>query len=215
MSLSPSGTSFYFPAEERNRKTEYNEIMKTFNDENDPIITSPINFNDLYGIHREWYLGKTNRRNEKARRTETYVRLQLRNLESDSSRPARFVVGVMFEEFYANWPGGWKPLICFNKIGREIKFSDDFNHELFDELMEIAKKYHSNDLHSGTRRQDACLEEFYPEFHGDYDYDAACEVLKEHGLFVDRGFEYGSKWLFREIPEADLARISDLIMFGN
>lgn len=188
--------------------------MKIFNNENDPIIPSPVN-NDVMGIHREWYLGKTNSRNKKIRNTEMYVRLQLRNLESDAKRPAKFVVTVMFEEFYAGWPSGWQSLTSFAKLDHELKFSDDFNHALFNELMDIAKKYHLNDLNSGTRKQDACLEKYYPAFHEKYDYNIACEVLKEHGLLVDRGHEYGSKWLFREIPLADLTRISDLIIIGN
>ena len=200
---------------ERNRITRYNKTMNIYNDSNDPIIESPVNNDDLTGIHREWHIGKFNHRNKNACSTDLYVRLQLRNLEKDNLKPARFVVNVMFEEFYAGWPGGWCSLVVLDKIGWELKYSKDFNHELFNELMEIAKKYDSNNLHAGTRKQDECLKQFYPGFYGDYDFNTACKVLEEHNLLIDRGFKYGSKWLFREIPDADLARISDLIVLGN
>jgi len=188
-----------------------------YDNDNDPIIRSPVN-NDLWaGISRSFHLGKFNFKNRKARSTDLEVKMHVRNLEPDTSKPARFELQMTYDLTYAGCGVGQGPLDSLFRYGEsweDYKYSDDFNFALFDELLTLAKKYNRNSFYAGTRKQDACLEKFYPELHSDFDYTEACRVLEEHGLLVDRGFKYGSAWLFREIPLKDMTRIMDLILKG-
>ncbi len=70
------------------------------------------------------------------------------------------------------------------------------------------KKYHLNDMHAGTTRQEEKLKAQEKLFPGCFDsdiskssYEKQCEFLKESGMYEDNGYEYGSSWLYEEIPE--------------
>lgn len=88
-----------------------------------------------------------------------------------------------------------------------------------DKIVPFWKKWHLNDTHAGTERQDEVLDQYKKE-HPDwrYDYDKACEILKEHDLYEDKQYlvdgepyKYGHKWLFREIPHEILLEIVDIL----
>jgi len=49
----------------------------------------------------------------------------------------------------------------------------------------------------------------------EYDFEAACEKLKEAGLYEDRGYVYGSKWLYEALPDGFQARLNKLIEILN
>lgn len=72
------------------------------------------------------------------------------------------------------------------------------------------KQYHLNDMHAGTERQDALVDEFLASGNP-YDYKQVCEYLKQNNLYIDNGYEYGTKWLYREIPASDLEKIKILL----
>lgn len=79
----------------------------------------------------------------------------------------------------------------------------------FKEIHRLWKLYHLNSMHAGTEAQDKIVNEHFKDSR--YDYDEACRVLKEAGLYEDNGYRYGSGWLYREIPNEDLKKIEELM----
>ena len=76
------------------------------------------------------------------------------------------------------------------------------------EIYELWKKYHLNDMHSGTERQEKILDDYVKEHpNWRFDYDEALEILKKKRALTDNGYKYGSKWLYKAIPDEDLAKI--------
>ena len=115
--------------------------------------------------------------------------------------------------------------ICFSASGLAVYDSDEINdyvyggqcldkikelhpdNKLINEVHELWRKYHLNDLKAGTLKQEEYLISL-----GEYiNYDWACEELKKVGLYEDDGYRYGSAWLYREIPIEDLKRIKEII----
>lgn len=100
---------------------------------------------------------------------------------------------------------------CLDEIARYIKGS------LFKEIYRYWKLYHLNGMHAGTEEQDAAIEAWKAQGN-QYDYTKVCDYLKEIGLYEveykGKPYRYGSAWLHREIPEADLARIKEIIRKG-
>lgn len=76
----------------------------------------------------------------------------------------------------------------------------------FMEIYRLWNLYHLNNFHAGTIAQEELLKKY-----GIYDYKEACDLLKEHNLYEDNGYRYGSGWLYREIPSEDLAKIREII----
>ena len=69
-------------------------------------------------------------------------------------------------------------------------------------IAQIWREWHLNDLNAGTRTQKAFMEKYEADHPGwRYDYGQACEILRAAGLYEDRGYEYGSAWLLRVLPE--------------
>ncbi len=103
--------------------------------------------------------------------------------------------------------------------------------KLFMEIHSLWKQYHLNGLNAGTIKQENCLAEFKDERKAiadeinegkrdfekvsESDYEVSCKLLENHNLLIDtyedEPYKYGSKWLFREIPEKDLKRIEEII----
>lgn len=82
--------------------------------------------------------------------------------------------------------------------------------EDFDRLIEMWRKYHLNDMCTGTDKQSEVLEkeqskaeQIGVQSYG-FTYEVKCKILKSHGLLFDRGYEYGTRWLIKPIPEDDL-----------
>lgn len=74
-------------------------------------------------------------------------------------------------------------------------------------LVEFWKKYHLNGLCAGTRKQMEALEDFKPNTGCYRDYDEQCEYLKSKGLYEDRGYKFGTNWLFKSFPMDELEQI--------
>lgn len=77
----------------------------------------------------------------------------------------------------------------------------------FMEVLDLWHKYHLNDMHAGTERQEACVKA-NPN-HRDYKCD--CAWLERWGLLWDEDYKYGTAWLYREIPKRDRERIVAII----
>lgn len=78
---------------------------------------------------------------------------------------------------------------------------------LFRRIYKYWKKYHLNDLQAGTQQQTEILKKCPSK-----DYDDRCKFLKEHDLYVDRGYTYGTKWLTQVIPDNIVSEIKKLII---
>ena len=88
-----------------------------------------------------------------------------------------------------------------------------------EKILPIWKAWHLNDTHAGTERQDECLRKYreqHPAVH--VDYDLAREILKDHKILFDdqyivdgKPYEYGTKWLFREIPQEVLKKLCRIL----
>ena len=68
------------------------------------------------------------------------------------------------------------------------------------------KQWHLNDLNAGTLLQQAALSSLKST-----DYADRCEHLKERDLYNDRGYEYGTAWLVKEIPADVIQDIQELL----
>ena len=85
---------------------------------------------------------------------------------------------------------------------------DDFEPtEAQAKLVEFWKKYHLNGLCSGTKKQMEALEDFKPNTGCYRDYYEECEYLKSEGLYEDRGYKFGTGWLFKSFPMDELEQI--------
>jgi len=88
------------------------------------------------------------------------------------------------------------------------EFHEDFREGgKYAVVMDLWDRCHLNDMHAGTPEQEACVREHLDK----YDYKKACEVLKEHGLYVvqvnGKPYEYGHGWLTWPIAKKDLDAI--------
>ena len=81
------------------------------------------------------------------------------------------------------------------------------NNKKVKRLIEIWEKYHLNYLKAGTPIQEKFINEW--KQNNKYDYTAACEALKEAGIYKDNGYKYGSGWLFEEIPQEIIREIEN------
>ena len=68
------------------------------------------------------------------------------------------------------------------------------------------RKYHMNDMHAGTKRQEDLLK--YCKSH---DYKEQCDFLEKHSMLFDNGYKYGTAWLKEEIPTEDLEEIKVIL----
>lgn len=95
---------------------------------------------------------------------------------------------------------------CGQCLDTMMKFSSLANNALFKKLHRLWTDWHLNDLRAGTVKQEAALKEH--GYTGSYTDD--CKYLESIGLLEDNGYEYGSSWLYREIPDDVLKEIEAL-----
>ena len=72
-------------------------------------------------------------------------------------------------------------------------------------LLNLWNKYHLNGMSAGTEAQDEALKDFSG------DYEARREYLESKGLLVDNGYEYGTGWKYKTLPEDLEDQIKDII----
>lgn len=86
---------------------------------------------------------------------------------------------------------------------------------LFKKVYRLWKQYHLNGMHAGTIEQDQAIEAWRTNTGKRYNYAEVCEMLKAAGLYeveVDgKPYKYGFAWLFRAIPESDIAEIKEIM----
>ena len=80
----------------------------------------------------------------------------------------------------------------------------------FNEIYKLWRAWHLNDLSAANDEQQAALDKW--TLYAGASYLDSCAYLKARGLYVtSSGYEYGSKWLLRVIPDAVIAQMQALI----
>ena len=82
--------------------------------------------------------------------------------------------------------------------------------EMFDFLMSTWYKYHLNDMKAGTKQQSATLEGSGCKGWAS-SYDEDCAKLESLGLLYDRGYKYGTSWLYMPIDSETLAKLDEIM----
>jgi hypothetical protein len=118
---------------------------------------------------------------------------------------------------------------CIDDMAEEFPFLK--KNKLYAEIMDLWSKYHLNGMNAGTPEQTEAIKNW--EAQGNrYDYDKVCEYLKSINLYevpIDKTlypdlwgresekqgtdtpmYKYGHAWLYRAIPDDDMARIKAL-----
>lgn len=128
------------------------------------------------------------------------------------------ICGAIWNASRTDWVCGGQ---CLDTIARyKSQLSDP---DTFTALYDLWKNYHLNGLHAGTPEQEKAVKEWEQEGHR-YDYTAACEMLKEKGLYevnftgltVGRRFEnepykYGHGWVIQELPGDVLLKVEHML----
>lgn len=70
-------------------------------------------------------------------------------------------------------------------------------------FVDFWREYHLNANEPGTKAQFECLRANT----NNHDYDNCVEVLKANNLYEDRGYRYGTGWLYRPVPVEELDEI--------
>lgn len=100
-------------------------------------------------------------------------------------------------------------LMCGQCLDEMNKFESLRHNPTFRKLYEWWKAWHLNDMCPASRSQEDALIAKFGKIPA---YNEACDYLKSIDLYKDEnGYEYGSAWLYREIPDEDLNAIKDLI----
>jgi len=80
-------------------------------------------------------------------------------------------------------------------------YAKGWNKAMVSKFTEIWKKYHLNDLHSGTIEQENYIENCCPNS----DYTTRVNALKKANLYTvkynGKDYTYGNSYLFRPVPE--------------
>lgn len=80
---------------------------------------------------------------------------------------------------------------------------------IFLKIHGLWKRNHLNSMHAGDREQEALLKEAFAGKR--YDYDEACRLLKEAGIYEHNGYRYGSGWVYEPISDGDMKEIQALL----
>lgn len=104
---------------------------------------------------------------------------------------------------------------CLDEINKHRKELRDI--KLWDTVYRLWKTYHLNDMHAGTKEQEAEVNEYVKNTTvKQYEqYEDVCNHLKDVGLYEvqvnGQPYKYGHGWLYWEIPEDDLNLIKSII----
>lgn len=107
------------------------------------------------------------------------------------------------------WNGSNTDIVCGGQMIDEILELLP-NNETVKSLHRLWKLYHLNDLNAGTVKQTEAIDSWVLAGNK-YEYNEACNYLKNIGLYVDGGYQYGTAWIYFPIPENDLQEIISLL----
>ena len=155
-------------------------------------------------MKKRFYLGNVDYEQEGAFTNRVYVEVELRDTKEgpvfrckgniqNSKNTESLVSGQCLDDIHAYFP----------------------NDQQFGTIYELWKQYHLNDMNAGTVEQTEALKKAKAEGININDYIAACNYLASIGLYevTYKGelYQYGTGWLYHEIPKEDLTRIRELL----
>lgn len=86
--------------------------------------------------------------------------------------------------------------------------------ELQQDILTLWKE-HLNDIHAGTREQEQCVDENLQN----YDYEKACKILKEKGLYEvmvnGKPYKYGYGWLYYKLSDTAISLLRKLELINE
>ena len=108
-----------------------------------------------------------------------------------------------------------KNLVCCGQCDDEIReivsmINNPEERKEWEWVLDMWKKYHLNDLHAWTPKQERFLKEHWLTGRAN-NYDECCKALDEAGILVCNGYKFWCGWLFRKIPAKDLNKIINFI----
>lgn len=89
---------------------------------------------------------------------------------------------------------------CQDFIEEKISNFSKKQQPIIRKILDIWKEYHLNDFKAGTKYQTELLSDFKPVCSSSR-YEEACNYLESKDALYDRGYKYGTDWLYRGIPE--------------
>lgn len=125
------------------------------------------------------------------------------SLNVDDNKEVLSICGQVWNSKHTNI------IACGQCLDRMYKFLK--NDKTFRELYRLWKRWHLNDLHPGTIKQEEALDNAKKSGVKICSYDDSCKYLESVGLLEDDGYKYGSKWLYRKIDKDDLKSIYNLL----
>lgn len=106
-------------------------------------------------------------------------------------------------------------LCCGQCLEEMASFVALRNDPTFNKLYYLWLNYHLNDMVPGTVAQETALKAYHEGLLSvnkhNWTYSDDKKYLESIGLLFDNGYEYGSSWLYREIPKDDLDLIEELL----
>ena len=159
---------------------------------------------------KKFTFGKIARKNGGRKAYLVEVKMELKN--NKNGFPVFSVSGGVWNTIGTDY-------VWAGQILDEIK-SVPVNNALYREIKALWKKYHLNNLHAGTKAQEAAIKK--AGLGKVSDYDAACRYLQSKGLYevrltpteakynpqyAGKPYRYGHGWLYYPISASDLAKI--------
>lgn len=140
------------------------------------------------------------------------VELEVELREDNFERPVFSVCGTVWNTKHTDCVCGGQCLDTIAEYRRDLLEAGTVG--TFNFLYNMWKKYHLNDMHSGTPEQEAAIEKWKAEGNK-YDYTEVCKYLESiglyeveyHGLEYNGMYKYGHGWLYQSIEPDDLNRI--------
>lgn len=91
---------------------------------------------------------------------------------------------------------------CSDEIKSKVSNFSDANQRLINKILNIWNEYHLNDCNAGTKYQTDALRNFsYDTKNNLSHYEQCLMFLEKENLTFDRGYKYGSGWLYKEMPQ--------------
>ena len=133
------------------------------------------------------------------------IEMELRYKDEDYSKPELSICGELWNARHTDIVFGGQ---CLDHLAAFKSLRID---PLFKKLYRLWHLYHLNGCHCGTEKQEQALDEAREAGARLDCFEKSRKYLEKLGLLIDDGYEYGSAWLYREIPEDDLKEIMSLL----
>ena len=134
------------------------------------------------------------------------VTLTIELSEDEQGRPVFTAQGDAWNNLHTDIVCGGQCIDTMMEQCRELRL-----YKTYKTIHDLWKKHHLNDTHAGTEAQESALHAWWEKEGECYDYNKECEYLESVGLLYDNGYKYGTGWLYRPIPDEDLAKIKGLL----